>query len=129
MNLLLDTNALLWWLGEPERIRSEVRRAIADARNAVYVSAASAWEIAIKAALGRLSVPPDARTWLPEALRANRFTPLLIGMEHALGVEHLPRHHADPFDRLLLAQALAEGLTIVTGDPQLEPYGIPLLRC
>lgn len=129
MNLLLDTHALLWWLAEPDRLGSAARQAIADARTAVYVSAASAWEIAIKSALRKLSVPPDLRTWFPEALRANRFTSLPITVEHALGVERIPRLHADPFDRLLIAQAMAEGLTIVTGDPQLEGCDVPVIRC
>jgi PIN domain nuclease of toxin-antitoxin system len=128
VNLLLDTHVLLWWLGDVDQIRAPARRAIADPRNTVYVSAASAWEIAIKVALGKLTVPPDARRWLPEAVRDSQFTPLAITIEHATGVEHLPRHHADPFDRLLLAQAMAEQLTLVTADPLMEPYGVPLLR-
>jgi PIN domain nuclease of toxin-antitoxin system len=94
----------------------------------VYVSAASAWEIAIKLGLGKLSVSSDAESWLPAAVRDSQFTPLPITIEHAVGVEHLPRHHADPFDRLLVSQATAENLTRVTADPQLEPYGIPLMR-
>ncbi len=129
MNLLLDTHALLWWLGDPERLSEAARQAIAAPHTAVYVSAASAWEIAIKTALGRLAVPSNTRDWLPQALVANRFTPLPITVDHALGVEHLPPHHADPFDRLLIAQALADDLTLVTSDPLLAPYGVPLLRC
>ena len=128
MNLLLDTHVLLWWLGDVDQLRAPTRRAIADPRNTVYVSAASAWEIAIKVALGKLTVPPDAQRWLPEAVRDSHFSPLPITIEHATGVEHLPRHHADPFDRLLLAQATAEQLTLVTADPLMEPYGVPLLR-
>jgi PIN domain nuclease of toxin-antitoxin system len=129
VRLLLDTHALLWWLGEPERLRPEAREAIAAPRALVYVSAASAWEIAIKLGLGKLVVPPDVRTWLPDALAATRFTPLPVTIEHALGVEQLPSHHADPFDRLLIAQALAEQLTLVTRDPSFRPYGAPLLNC
>ena len=128
MNLLLDTHVLLWWLGDPDKLRAPARKAIADPRNSVYISATSAWEIAIKIATGKLSVPPDASSWLPQAVHASHFTPLPITIEHALGVEHLPRHHADPFDRLLISQAVAEHLTLVTADPQLEPYGVPLLR-
>ena len=128
MNLLLDTHALLWWLGDPDRLPGRVRQTLSDPHNTVHVSAASAREIAIKVAVGRLSVPPDTRSWLPEALEASRFSPLPITIGHALGVEQLPRHHADPFDRLLVSQALAEHLTLVTGDPQLEPYGVPLIR-
>jgi PIN domain nuclease of toxin-antitoxin system len=129
VRLLLDTHALLWWLGEPERLRPEAREAIAAPQALVCVSAASAWEIAIKLALGKLAIPPDARTWLPEALAASRFTPLAVTIEHALGVEQLPSHHTDPFDRLLIAQALAEQLTLVTRDPAFRPYGAPLIDC
>ena len=128
MNLLLDTNALLWWLGGSDRLGEPARRIIADPANVIYVSAASAWEIAIKRALGKLTVPPNLADWLPIALRENRFTPLAIGISHALEVETLAAHHADPFDRILIAQATAEGLTIVTGDPQIERYGVPIVR-
>jgi PIN domain nuclease of toxin-antitoxin system len=102
---------------------------LSDPSNLVYVSAVSGWEIAIKAALGKLLVPVDPRRWLPEQVRAANFTPLSVTLEHALGVSDLPRHHADPFDRLLLAQAVAEELTIVTGDRQFDAYGVPLVRC
>jgi PIN domain nuclease of toxin-antitoxin system len=95
----------------------------------VYVSAASAWEIAIKVSLGKLTAPANAQAWLPEAVRASRFIQLRITIEHALGAQGLPKHHADPFDRLLVAQAIVEQLTIVTGDRQLEPYGVPLVLC
>ena len=129
MNILLDTNALLWSLADSDRLGLAVRLLITEPRNVVYVSAASAWEIAIKMSLGKLSAPDDASAWLPEALRTSRFTPLSITIEHALGVHSLPKHHADPFDRLLLAQAIAEQLTIVTGDRQFEAYGVPLVLC
>lgn len=128
MNLLLDTHVLLWWLGDPDKLGAAARKAITEPRNSVFVSATSAWEIAIKIAIGKLSVPADATSWLPQAVHASHFTPLPITIEHALGVEHLPRHHTDPFDRLLISQAAAERLTLVTADPQMEPYGVPLLR-
>jgi PIN domain nuclease of toxin-antitoxin system len=129
VNLLLDTNALLWSLVDSDRLGVAARLLITEPRNVVYVSAASAWEIAIKTSLGKLSAPDTGAAWLPEALRASRFTPLSITIEHALGVERLPKHHADPFDRLLLAQAIAEQLTIVTSDRRLEAYGVPLVLC
>lgn len=129
MDLLLDTQALLWWLLADPRLDRHARAAIAQPRNRVYVSAASAWEIAIKAAVGKLQVPTPAAAWLPAELASNRFTPLPIQVHHALGVETLPRHHTDPFDRILIAQAVAEGLTIVTGDTQFARYGLPLMRC
>jgi len=87
----------------------------------------SAWEMAIKSGLGKLAVPPRIATWLPDRLREQRFETLGITLGHVLDVEQLPPHHRDPFDRLLVAQA--EKLTIVTGDPQLEPYDVRLLRC
>ena len=128
MDLLLDTNALLWALAGDRRL-GRARPIVADPRNAVSVSAASAWEIAIKVGLGKLRVPPDLATWLPAELAALRCTPLPITLDHALAVESLPRHHADPFDRLLIAQATVEGLTIVTGDPQIERYAVQVIRC
>ena len=129
MNLLLDTNALLWWLAGSDRVAGEARAAIANPANTVHVSSVSAWEIAIKAGLRRLDAPPDLASWLPQALAENRFTPLSITMTHAVGVGSLPRHHSDPFDRLLIAQALAEGCWLVTGDRAFEPYGVPLIAC
>lgn len=89
---------------------------IADPRRSVYVSAASARGIAIKVAIGKLAVPPNTAEWLPVELEATRFLPLPINLQHALAVEGLPMHHNDPFDRLLIAQAIVEGLTIITGD-------------
>jgi PIN domain nuclease of toxin-antitoxin system len=129
MDLLVDTNALLWWLLKSSRISRRTYAAIADPRTRVYVSLASAWEMAIKVAIGKLPVPPDLASWLPATLQAERFTTLPITLEHVLAVEHLPHHHRDPFDRLLIAQAAAERLTIVTGDPVFALYNVPLLRC
>jgi len=127
VNLLLDTHALLWLLSDSRRIAPATRQLIADPVHDVFVSAASAWEIAIKASLRKLVVPPDIGTWLPAQLVRNRLTPLPITVAHAASVELLPWHHGDPFDRLLVAQALAENLTIVTGDAQFEPYGVRLI--
>ena len=128
MELLLDTHILLWWLLADPQLDQQASAAIADPTNRVYVSAASAWEIAIKAALGKLQIPGPASSWLPAELASNRFTPLPIDMRHALGVETLPKHHTDPFDRILIAQAAAEGLTIVTHDAQFAHYSVPLIR-
>ena len=129
MKLLLDTNALLWWLAGSDRLGRRARAAIASPGNSVYVSAASAWEIAIKISLGKLAVTADATSWLPVELVANRFTPLPIDLDHALRVEHLPPYHADPFDRILIVQAATERMVIVTGDAQFERYGVRVLRC
>lgn len=127
MNLLLDTHILLWWLADDPLLGERHRRAIADARNRVWVSAASAWEVAIKSALGRLALPGPAAEVLPAALAENDFTPLPISVEHALRVAELPRLHADPFDRILIAQAIAETLTIVTADAVFASYPVSIL--
>ncbi len=116
MNLLLDTHVLIWW-DEGRRLSPGARRAI-DAADAVYVSAASAWEIAIKIGLGRLR---PTRT-VQEAATDSGFLELPVTFRHAELVAHLPVHHHDPFDRLLIAQAEAERLTLVTRDPVFQRY-------
>ncbi len=123
MRLLLDTPVLLWWLANDPSLADEAESAIADPGSAVFVSAASAWEIAIKQALGKLEAPND----LERQIELNRFAPLSITVGHAYSAGTLPRHHDDPFDRMLVAQAQAEGLTIVTRDPRLGPYGVATL--
>ncbi len=124
MNLLLDTHILLWALDDAPLLSQEARQAITDGRNVVFVSAATAWEIAIKKALGKLRAPTD--DYLDE-LRRHRFIPLDITTEHALAVEQLPAHHADPFDRMLVAQARVEKLTLVTHDARLNAYGVAMI--
>ncbi|HEY9720460.1 MAG TPA: type II toxin-antitoxin system VapC family toxin, partial [Oscillatoriaceae cyanobacterium] len=114
--LLLDTHVLLWALGEVRQLRPEVREAIADGRNVVYVSAASVWEAAIKRQLGKLEAPGD----LVEAIAQCRLQPLTITMAHAQHAAELPMVHQDPFDRMLVAQAQLEGLTLVTRDSRLR---------
>jgi PIN domain nuclease of toxin-antitoxin system len=123
MNLLLDTHALLWWLDDSPTLSTEARAAIGDGNNVVYVSAASAWEISIKKALGKLDAPDN----LEEALSANAFQALAISVAHALAVGALPSHHGDPFDRMLVAQARLEGLTLVTRDENTIKYGVGVL--
>jgi PIN domain nuclease of toxin-antitoxin system len=91
------------------------------------VSAASAWEVAIKSSLGRLHLPGPAAEVLPTALADNDFSPLPISVDHALRLSELPHHHADPFDRILIAQAIAESLTIVTADAIFDRYPVPIL--
>lgn len=117
--LLLDTHVVLWWLDDPELIAAPAREAIADGENDVFVSAASAWEVAIKTALGKLRSPDD----LEAALEAAGFAALPITVRHALAVRDLPDVHQDPFDRILAAQARVEGLTLVTRDSRLGQYG------
>jgi len=120
VNLLLDTNAFIWALNGSNRLGGAAREAVLSSENIVYVSVVSAWEMAIKSGLGKLAVPPRIATWLPDRLREQRFETLGITLGHVLDVEQLPPHHRDPFDRLLVAQARAEKLTIVTGDPATE---------
>lgn len=121
MNLLLDTHVLLWWLDDPKRLSEAARDKIRDDANIVYVSAAMVWEIIIKQALGKLDAPDN----LEEVLRECRFTPLPITVAHAMAVGSLPMHHRDPFDRMLVAQAHTEGMTVVTRDPKVLQYTVP----
>lgn len=123
MNLLLDTHALLWWLCDEPLLKPNARDSIRASSSTVYVSAASAWEIGIKKALGKLDAPDD----LAQAIAANNFLPLAISVGHGLSAGSLPRHHNDPFDRMLIAQAWSEDLTIVTHDTRFRPYGIPVI--
>ncbi len=120
--LLLDTHVFLWWQANDRRLQQGARDAIASAPT-VFVSAASAWEAAIKSALGRLRLPVP----LGEGVDAAGFLRLPILFEHAEAAAGLPPHHADPFDRMLLAQARLEGLTLVSHDGLLRPYGVPIL--
>lgn len=121
MRLLLDTHAFLWWLQDNPRLGREARRAVADPRAIVHVSAASVWELAIKGALGKLRVE---RADIPDEIAANGFVELPIGSRHAWQAGRLPRHHDDPFDRILIAQAQLEELTIVTHDPVFGKYDV-----
>ena len=123
MRLLLDTCTLLWWLSDDPKLGTDARRAIRRETNEVYASAASAWEISIKKALGKLEAPAD----LASALTSNRFRALDITLSHALRAGQLPRHQDDPFDRMLIAQAQEEHLTIVTHDVRFKLYKVPLV--
>jgi len=119
LRLLLDTHALLWWLAD-EELTSEARALIADPENAVTVSAASAWEISIKQALGKLTAPDD----LEQQILDSDFAPLPVSISHAMAAGRLPRHHDDPFDRMLIAQAQLEELTILTRDKRFGDYDV-----
>lgn len=123
MNLLLDTHVLLWWLDDHPTLSEKAKTAIADGRNLVLVSAVVVWEIRIKQALGKLKVPRNFRN----ALHDQPFEMLDITVEHTHTVGDLPPHHRDPFDRMLLAQATVEGLTIVTRDLRFKKYKVPLI--
>lgn len=123
MRLLLDTHALLWWLLDDAALPAAPRRAIERAE-AVFVSAASVWEVAIKQRLGKLPELTLGVAELPALIRDSRFLPLAVDDRHAAAVAALPLHHRDPFDHLLIAQALAERLTLVTRDRQFAAYGV-----
>ncbi len=123
MRLLLDTHVFLWWRANDRRLGPAARAAVADAE-VVFVSAATAWEAAIKAALGRLRYPDT----IEAGVEASGFEKLAITLAHAERAARLPPHHADPFDRMLVAQAALEGLTLVTHDRALARYGLPVIR-
>ena len=123
MKLLLDTHVFLWWMSGHKSLTAKVVSAINEGKNVVFVSAVTAWEISIKKALGMLKAPDE----LVEALDANRFLQLPITIQHGLLAGDLPRHHDAPFDRMLIAQAQLEHLTIISHDVQMKRYGIPIL--
>jgi PIN domain nuclease of toxin-antitoxin system len=118
--LLVDTHALLWWLTDDPDLSATAREALAEPANDVLVSAASVWQIAIKRALGKLTVPDD----LLSQIEAQGFGWLTVNAEHAWQVRDLPPHRRDPFDRLLVAQSLVEQMPIVSADPRLAAYGV-----
>lgn len=122
--LLLDTHVWLWWQADDRRLGALARHAIRTATE-VWFSAASAWEIAIKASLGKLTLPRGAD--IESALALDGFRPLPVAITHAEAVRTLRVLHRDPFDRMLVAQARCEGLTILTADSRLAEYDVPLL--
>ncbi len=122
MRLLLDTHVFLWWREDSPRLGAEARRAIAEAP-LCFVSAASAWEVAIKMRLGKLRIPGPFEV----AVEESRMSKLAITFAHAAATAELPDYHSDPFDRLLIGQARIEGLTLVTHDRRYEPYRIPVI--
>lgn len=125
MSLLLDTHAFIWWITNSPRLSAVARAAVLSAEGTVFVSAATGWEIAIKAALGKIDLLDNPAVLIPEQIDLHGFSVLPIDMRHALHVGLLPPHHRDPFDRILVAQSLVEGLPIVTADPLIALYGVP----
>jgi PIN domain nuclease of toxin-antitoxin system len=123
VRLLLDTHTLLWWRDDSPRLSSRARSEIADATNEILVSVATLWEISIKRVLGKLSFPDD----LEEVVREESFGLVPISFQHPRRLETLPGLHRDPFDRMLVAQALTEGAPLVTNDRALLAYGAPTL--
>ena len=123
MRLLLDTHAFLWWLADDAQLGPKARAAIADERSVVFVSAASVWEIAVKRRTGKLDAPGDVAEWIERC----DFAPLSIDVEHAVAAAELPPHHRDPFDRMLVAQAQLEELTLVARDDAIDEYDVAVL--
>lgn len=127
MRLLLDTCAFLWIIGDAQELSAAARQAFADPGNEVFLSAASAWEIAVKNRLGRLPLPEPPDRFVPRSREAHGIASLDIAEEAALHVARLPDLHRDPFDRILVAQALLGGLVLVTPDEALRQYAVPAL--
>ncbi|MBL3527827.1 MAG: type II toxin-antitoxin system VapC family toxin [gamma proteobacterium endosymbiont of Lamellibrachia anaximandri] len=127
MKLLLDTHLLLWAAGEPDRLSADARGLISEVENELFFSAASLWEIAIKSGLGRDDFQADARL-LRRGLLDNGYSELPIGSEHAVAIDSLPPIHKDPFDRILVAQAMVEGITLLTSDSLVAQYPGPVKR-
>ncbi|MTJ50779.1 type II toxin-antitoxin system VapC family toxin [Dolichospermum sp. UHCC 0259] len=123
MSFLLDTHILLWFLENDSKLSNQVREVITNRENLIFVSAISAWEISIKQSLGKLIAPSN----LEEALRFSNLEILAMTLAHGIKVADLPMYHKDPFDRMLIAQALVEGLTIITVDQKFKFYDVPLL--
>jgi PIN domain nuclease of toxin-antitoxin system len=120
MKILLDTHILIWWLSKASRLSQTEIDLITDSDNFIFVSAATAWEIAVKKMIGKLEAPDD----LPAALAVNNFLELPITIEHSQKLYQLPLHHNDPFDRIMIAQAMSEDLTFMTRDAKIALYEI-----
>ena len=127
MKLLLDTHTFLWWVLDDPKLSAKALELIGDNRNVLYWSAASSWEVTIKYALGRLPLPESPEQFLPAELGKNRIESLPIIDAHAFRAGLLPRHHSDPFDRMLVCQALVAGLILLTPDPDIGRYPVRTL--
>lgn len=124
MKLLLDTQVFLWWIVDEESLSDHARNLMRDGSNILFLSAASAWEIAIKASIGRLDIGGEPAQVIAEQMAANAIQPLPIQVSHALHTYDLPAHHRDPFDRLLIAQSQVENLPILTADRLISRYEV-----
>lgn len=125
-DLLLDTHALIWWVDDDPRLSGPARGAI-DSASRVFASHASLWELAIKCSTGRLVLEPSAERWFTAQVAATRFAELAIASRHVGAVERLPVHHRDPFDRLLICQAMEDGLTLVSKDRVFRDYDVDVV--
>jgi len=127
LKVLLDTHTFLWWITDDPRLSSHAREIITNGDNELFVSAATGWEIAIKAQLGRIHLPDKPEFFVVEQLHLNGIQSLPIHMSHALHVYNLPKHHSDPFDRIIIAQAQLENLSILTADPKIAKYQVKII--
>ena len=127
MKLLLDTHCWLWQLLEPVKLNASASALLIDPTHEIYFSAASAWEIVVKFGLGKLSIPQPPMEYIPDRMAAMGHRPLPITQTHALKLHGLPTVHKDPFDRILVAQALVENMQLMTADPMLRKYPAPLI--
>jgi PIN domain nuclease of toxin-antitoxin system len=124
---LLDTHVLLWWMADDPRLSARAREVLADRKVRLLWSAASTWELAIKASLGKVTLPEPVGAWVQSRAAQQAIELLPVTHHHAAEVERLPSHHRDPFDRLLVAQARTEGAAIVSGDPFLRKYDVEVV--
>ena len=124
MKALLDTHVFLWWITDAPQLPHAVRELIADGGNELYLSAASCWEIAIKARLGKIELPARPDAYITDQMSKNAVQGLPIELSHAFQVFHLPLHHRDPFDRMIIAQSQMEKIPIITSDPLISKYRV-----
>jgi len=127
MRYLLDTHTFLWWNMDDAQLSSLAKELIADGNNEIFLSAASAWEIAIKTARGRLTLPEDPTRYVSNRLSLHGFQALPVQIHHAVQVYKLPLHHADPFDRLLIAQSQIESMSLISADVEIRKYEIEVI--
>lgn len=126
MRLLLDTQCWLWMETTPERLGGRAADLVTEGAHELLLSAASSWEVAIKYAIGKLALPVPPARYVPERMHRSGVVPLPISHSHSLQVAGLPLHHRDPFDRMLVAQVQCDGLTLLTADPLLRQYDVPI---
>jgi PIN domain nuclease of toxin-antitoxin system len=127
MKALLDTHVFLWWITDAPQLPPHIRELIADGGNELFLSAASCWEIAIKARLGKITLPARPDVYIADQMAENAVQGLPIEVSHAFQVFHLPLHHRDPFDRMLIAQSQVEHLPVITSDPLFSKYKVKTL--
>jgi PIN domain nuclease of toxin-antitoxin system len=129
MRYLLDTGIFLWSLDPFEKLNRIAQGILVENKDDLYLSAVSSWEISIKASVGKLQLPGPPQQYVPHRMSTQGFLGLQITHEHALAVSGLPRHHNDPFDRLLIAQARSEGMVLMTADAEFRKYPVEILWC